>query len=128
MEQQPSMGEQNTDAESSSSLPPAGWYPDPERKDGRRYWNGSEWTSDRHPAPGAPSAAAELPGNRNHLTALLLAIFVGGLGVDRFYLGYTGLGVLKLVTLGGLGIRWLIDLILIATRSLGPADGSGYTS
>ena len=128
MEQQPSTDEQNTHVESSPSLPPAGWYADPERKDGRRYWNGSEWTSDRHPATGEPSPAAGLPGNRNHLTALLLAVFVGGLGVDRFYLGYTGLGVLKLVTFGGLGIWWLIDLILIATRSLGPADGSGYTN
>ena len=62
-------------------------------------------------------------GGKSHLVALLLSIFVGSLGVDRFYLGYVGTGVLKLLTLGGLGIWWLIDLILIATKSLEPADG-----
>lgn len=60
---------------------------------------------------------------RNFLTALLLSIFVGGLGVDRFYMGYIGLGILKLITFGGCGIWWLIDLILIATRQLKDADG-----
>ena len=65
-------------------------------------------------------------GDKSFIVTILLSIFVGSLGVDRFYLGYIGLGVLKLVTLGGLGIWWLIDLILIATKSLGPADGSGY--
>ena len=58
--------------------------------------------------------------------ALILSILVGGLGVDRFYLGYTGIGVLKLLTGGCFGILWIIDIINIATGKLGPADGSGY--
>jgi TM2 domain-containing membrane protein YozV len=44
-------------------------------------------------------------------TMLLISIFVGGLGVDRFMLGDTGMGVLKLFTGGGCGILWLIDVI-----------------
>jgi len=60
---------------------------------------------------------------RNFLTALLLSIFLGNLGIDRFYMGYIGLGILKLLTLGGCGIWWLIDLILIATKNLKDADG-----
>lgn len=60
---------------------------------------------------------------RNFLTALLLSILVGTLGVDRFYMGYIGLGLLKLFTAGGCGVWWLIDVILIATKSLKDADG-----
>ena len=55
---------------------------------------------------------------KDKTTALLLSIFLGGLGIDRFYLGYTGLGILKLLTAGGLGVWWLIDIILIACGSL----------
>ncbi len=61
---------------------------------------------------------------RNFLTTLLLSIFVGSLGIDRFYLGYVGLGILKLLTLGGFGIWWLIDLILIATKNLKDVNGN----
>jgi TM2 domain-containing membrane protein YozV len=60
---------------------------------------------------------------KSFLVALILSIFVGGLGVDRFYLGYIGLGVLKLITFGGCGIWWLIDLILIATGKMTDANG-----
>lgn len=63
---------------------------------------------------------------KNKTTALILSILVGGLGVDRFYLGYTGIGVLKLLTGGVFGILWLVDLIRIATGSLLPANGMQY--
>ena len=70
--------------------------------------------------------AKQVPGvfsDKEWIMALILSIVIGSLGVDRFYLGYTGLGVLKLITLGGCGIWALIDIILIAMRKLPDADG-----
>ncbi|MBU4690779.1 TM2 domain-containing protein [Mycoplasma zalophi] len=56
----------------------------------------------------------------SRLVFLLVSFFLGGLGIDRFMKGQIGLGVLKLITGGGFGIWWLIDLILIATGSINP--------
>ncbi|HLW78420.1 MAG TPA: TM2 domain-containing protein [Terriglobia bacterium] len=71
---------------------------------------------------GAVPAAGGAP-EKDWLVALLLSILVGSLGVDRFYLGYVGLGILKLVTAGGCGIWWIIDVVLIATQKMTDAQG-----
>jgi len=59
-------------------------------------------------------------------TALLLSVFLGMFGADRFYLGYPAIGLLKFSTLGFFFIGHLVDIILIASQTLGPADGSHY--
>ncbi len=63
---------------------------------------------------------------KSQVAALIIVIFVGVLGIHRFYLGYTGIGIIQLLTLGGCGIWALIDLIMIATGDLKPKDGSNY--
>ena len=63
-------------------------------------------------------------GDRSHVVAILLAFFLGVIGVHRFYLGYTWQGIVQLFTLGGLGIWALIDFIRIIIKDLEPNDGS----
>ena len=55
---------------------------------------------------------------KDPVTTLLFSLFIGGWGVDRFYIGDTGLGIAKLLTCGGFGIWAIIDwfLIMDATR------------
>ena len=50
---------------------------------------------------------------KDPLLSILLSIFIGSLGIDRFYIGDVGLGIGKLLTGGGCGIWWLIDIFLI---------------
>lgn len=65
---------------------------------------------------------------KSKLAAFLLSFFVGGFGADWFYLsvgnaGYIVAGVFKLLTLGGIGIWWLVDWIRLLTNSF--PDGQG---
>ena len=65
--------------------------------------------------------------NQRWLATLLLALFLGTFGVHRFYAGRTGTGILMLITLGGFGIWYLIDLILVITGNLRDGDGNLIT-
>jgi TM2 domain-containing membrane protein YozV len=55
---------------------------------------------------------------KSKLTAILLCFFLGGLGIHRFYLGYTLIGVIQLLTFGGLLIWVIVDLIRLIIGSL----------
>jgi len=52
----------------------------------------------------------------NWILVLVMSVVFGSLGVDRFIMGKIGTGLLKLVTFGGFGIWWLVDVILVATK------------
>lgn len=61
---------------------------------------------------------------KDWLTTLLLCIFLGGLGIHRFYTGHTVIGIIQLLTFGGCGIWTIIDLILIVVGSFKDASGN----
>ena len=77
-----------------------------------------------------PYPASQIPGvfsNKSYLVACLLSWFLGVFGVDRFYLGYVGIGLGKLFTLGGFGIWALIDFILIISKKVPDFNGDPLT-
>lgn len=60
---------------------------------------------------------------RSRTVAFVLAFFLGVFGAHRFYVGKTGTALLQLCTLGGLGIWWLIDVIVVGSGSFRDAEG-----
>jgi len=72
---------------------------------------------------GLQTAGAAFQSEKRVLPAALLCFFLGIFGAHRFYVGKIGTGFLQLCTIGGLGIWWLIDMILILTGSFRDSDG-----
>src|SRR3954462_9332102 len=63
------------------------------------------------------------PSEKSRGVTLALAVLLGPFGGHRFYAGKTGTGVLMLCTLGGAGLWWLYDLILVSSGSFRDAEG-----
>ena len=61
--------------------------------------------------------------SKDWLTLFLLTFFVGILGVHRFYTGKIGTGILMLITLGGFGIWFFVDIILVLTGQFTDKEG-----
>lgn len=116
---------------SSTPQPTAGWYDDGSGR--QRWWDGIRWT-DHFAAPAVAAYSTPVPrapgvSPKSRTVASILGFFLGGLGVDRFYLGNIGMGVAKLlVGWLTLGIWPLIDWILILAGSAHDGDGLAVTS
>lgn len=61
--------------------------------------------------------------NSRWLMAFLLCLVLGSLGIHRFYLNRVGTGILMLITLGGCGVWYIIDLVLLIVGGLRDGDG-----
>ena len=60
---------------------------------------------------------------KSFVATLVLCLLLGMLGVHRFYVGKIGTGIVMLLTMGGLGIWALVDLIMIAVQKFRDSDG-----
>lgn len=63
---------------------------------------------------------------KSYSLAVVLSFLGGFFGLDRFYLGYTSLGFIKFFTFGIFFVDYILDIILIITQEIQPANGQGY--
>ena len=67
---------------------------------------------------------APVQSSKSWVATLLLFIFLGGFSAHRFYVGKVGTAILQILTLGGLGIWYLIDFIMILTSNFTDSNGN----
>ncbi len=109
---------------------PPGWYSDPSSPATEHWWDGTAYVQSRPKTPPAPPLQyGSRVSPKSRTVASILGFFLGGLGVDRFYLGNIGMGVAKLL-LGWLtlGIWPLIDWIVILAGGAHDGDGLPVTN
>ncbi|MDB5167101.1 MAG: hypothetical protein JWN26_246 [Candidatus Saccharibacteria bacterium] len=75
-------------------------------------------------APTVPAVATKPNKQRHFLAVFFFSYMWGTFGIDRFYLGKVGTGILKLVTIGGFGIWTIIDLALITSGAMRDKQGN----
>jgi len=78
---------------------------------------------DNNTAQQTATPPAQNVGQKEWLVALILSVLLGSLGVDRFYMCLVGTGILKLITAGGCGVWYIIDIVLIASNTLKDSNG-----
>lgn len=118
---QPSYGQE-------PNQPPSGYYgqPQPQYGQPQQQYGQPQYSQQQYGQPqyGVPPMQNFVQSQqKDWLTALLLCIFLGWLGIHRFYTGHTVIGIIQLLTAGGCGIWALVDLIMIITDSYKDSNG-----
>lgn len=70
-----------------------------------------------------PGTMTQQVSDKGYVPAILICLFLGGIGVHRYWVGKIGTGILQTLTLGGLGVWALIDLIMIITGKFTDKEG-----